>query len=189
VIRGRKAVLLDGGTPAPGNRALQRRRREIEQRWADGGLKRATLAEAPRWLGPQAEARLRWLGPELEQLGPVFSSFGRYLSTRLDFVSGADGQFLATLPDRAEPAPDTEVLERLRRELGVEGVASLVHLDAVPIDSRALFQTHRARLADGRWVLVRLARAGAHLDEDLAVLPDWRATSPASAGHFRRRAG
>lgn len=163
--------LTDPERPGPAPRALSRRRQEIARRWVEGGLLPADFDEAPRWREAQAQEKLAWLRQELERLGPVFSGFGLYLSTRLDFLAGREAWLLATLEDRAAPMPEAEVRERLRAGLGAAEAAGLAGLELEPADSRGLWQTHRASLADGRPVLVKLARTAVLDGEDLALLP------------------
>jgi len=133
-------------------------------------LRRASLASVPRWLDPQTQSRIRALPSELQSLGPLFCRFGRYLSTRLDHLSGDDCRDLAALPDHAEPLPQAEVRERLRSELG-KGTAALRQLEPAPAESLALSQTQRGWLDDGRFVSLKLARTDVLSGADLATLP------------------
>ena len=157
-------------TPPPARRELKRRRTEIESRLKAAGLRRASLAGVPRWLDPQTQSRIRALPAELRSLGPLFCRFGRYLSTRLDHISGADCRDLAALPDHAEPFPEAEIRGRLRSEFG-RGGAALRHIEAAPVESLALSQTQRGWLDDGRLVSLKLARTEVLSGADLAALP------------------
>jgi len=98
----------------------------------------------------------------------MFRRFGRYLSTRLDLLSGADCLELAGLPDRDEALSEAALRAQLRSE---RGVASLRHVDPAPVESRTLSQTHRAWLSDGRLVSLKLARLSAASRIDLGALP------------------
>jgi hypothetical protein len=155
-------------TPA---RGLRQRRQELERRLRAAGLKRASLSQVPRWLDPQTQARVKALRAELEALGPLFRCLGRYLSSRVDHLSGVDCRALATLPDRAEPMPPAAVLALLRSELGAAGSALFARLDAAPIESLVWSQSHRGWLSDGRAVCSKLSRTSVVSDPDLAVLP------------------
>jgi hypothetical protein len=123
-------------------------------------------------LDPQTQARVAGLRAELEALGPLFACFGRYLSTRLDHLSGADCRALATIPDQAEPMPPAAVLELLRSELGATGSALFPQLDSAPFESRVLSQSHRGWLSDGRAVALKVSRTSVLSDPDLELLPD-----------------
>jgi hypothetical protein len=148
---------------------LARRRKEIERRLNGAGLRRAHLGQAPRWLEPRVQARLKAFGQELPSLGPLFCLFGQYLGTRLDLLHGADARDLARRSDHADPLQESEIRSLLRDEIGRE--SETLRLESAPLESRALFQRHRAVLADGRRVLVKIARMSAQSRRDLAALP------------------
>lgn len=142
----------------------------MEDRLQGAGFLRLAVQQPPPWPDPERDGRVRRLRSELEGLGPVFARLGLYLATRLDLLPAEDCRTLAAIPDRTPPMPEPEVQERLRAELGGEGLAPLGQLDAAPVESRIMSQTHRARLVDGRLVAVRLARAGLLDEPDLGLL-------------------
>lgn len=148
------------------------RRKEVERRLSEAGLRRLSLDQAPRWLDPRVQDRLKGFRAELQAQGPVFRLFGRYLGTRLDLLQGSDARDLALLSDDAEAIPESEVRSLLRSEFGGQGAGAVVQLDREAMKSLALSQTHRGLLADGRRVRVKVARTSARSDRDLAVLPD-----------------
>ena len=133
---------------------VEQRRREIEQ-----CLAACDLVRLPhQWLqdeGPESEestvCRLRLA---LEDLGRVFSAFGLYLSSRVDLLSAEDCLELAAIEDRTAAAPTATVRELLSRELGRSPDEVYAGFEVEPLESRLLFQTHRARLHDGRAVVV-----------------------------------
>ncbi|HEX4963471.1 MAG TPA: AarF/UbiB family protein [Thermoanaerobaculia bacterium] len=129
--------------------------REVEE-----CLARWELLRRPRPLAgsPAAEPFGRRLGGALQELGPVFSAFGSYLASRIDLLNAADCLELTTFPCGVPPMPPREVLERIGGELGRPAETVLIALEPEPYESRLMVQAHRARLADGRPVLVRLAR-------------------------------
>src|SRR5712671_3004099 len=98
--------------------AIQNRRREIEQRLAACGL-----ARGPRrvFRGEDRvdaeEARGRKLRAALEDLGPIFSSFGLYLSARADLWPARDCLELAKISDRTVATPTHSVRSLLSREI------------------------------------------------------------------------
>lgn len=109
----------------------------------------------------------------LEALGPVFSAFGLYMASRVDLLRVHDRLELAAIADWAEATPDATVRELIARETGgsLEGVYSL--FEDAPCESRLLFQSHRARLSDGKTVIVKVVRPElqAYLECDLELLP------------------
>lgn len=143
-------------------------RREVEEVLARWGL-----LGRPRTLegSPVAEEPFgRRLRGALRELGPVFSAFGLYLASRVDLLAAADCLELSDLPEGAPPMPLAEFRERAGAALGRPADAALLSLEPEPMESRLLSQAHRARLADGRPVVLRLARpeavnaAGGDLD-------------------------
>ena len=163
-----------GASDDPAARELQelrRRRTEVERRLSEAGLRRESLDQAPRWLEPRVQARLRSFRLELQALGPLFRFFGRYLGTRLDLLHGSDARDLSLLSDDAEPISEGEVYRLLRTEFGPRGATPAVQLDGGAVESLALSQTHRGLLTNGRRVWVKVARTSAQSDRDLAVVP------------------
>src|SRR4051794_21908518 len=143
-------------------------RRAVEEALARWGLLgRPRLLESPPVAAEPFGRRLRGA---LQELGPVFSAFGLYLASRVDLLAAADCLELSTLPDGAPPMPLAEFRERVGAELGRPADAALLSLEPEPMESRLLTQAHRARLADGRPVVLRLVRpeaveaAGSDLD-------------------------
>lgn len=164
---------MSRGEARPEGRAFApaRRRRQVEAQLQRAGFASSAVLEPPPWPDPEHDLRVRRLRTELAGLGPVFARLGRYLSTRVEHLPAEDCRALAALPDRAEPMPEPEVSERLRAEFGGSGLASLAQLEAEPVESRLMSQTHHGRLADGRAVAVRLARSGLLADPDRVLLP------------------
>lgn len=99
----------------------------------------------------------------LQELGPVFAAFGRYLASRVDLLPCGLCQDLAAIPDRAAPAPPEHVHEIFNRELGASPDQAFQWFDPWPYESRLFWQSHFAHLA-GTEVVVRFARPD---------IPDW----------------
>lgn len=90
----------------------------------------------------------------LPELGPVFSGFARFLSSRADMVPAGLRSDLAAVPDRVNPAPMSEVREVV--EAGwrrpVEDVCWA--FDETPEETRFPIQTHRAWLTPTDGIMV-----------------------------------
>jgi ubiquinone biosynthesis protein len=112
---------------------------------------RETLA-APR------EARA--LADDVEKLGPTFIKLAQLLSTRPDIIPSAYAQSLARLQDDVEPVPFPEVEKILAEELGERLATAFSWIDATPLAAASIAQVHRATLADGREVVLKVQRPG-----------------------------
>jgi ubiquinone biosynthesis protein len=169
------------------------RRREVESRleacrvWKRRAAPSGEVEELP------VELPLL-LREALQSLGPVFSSFGLYLASRVDLLPPAVCRELGNLTDREEALPPAAVHALLREELTVP----LPDCEEEPFVSRAHVQLHRARLAGGEEAVVKLVRPDfeARLATDLDLLPllsgvypgggVWRAVLQDAITDFRR---
>ncbi len=132
--------------------AVKRRQLQIEQCLAEYGL-----AQPPGQplRDTSDEGRCRRLSAALVSLGPVFSSFGIYLSSRADLLSANNCLELAAIPDRAEASPINRVWSLIGREMGCPPTEIYAAFDEEPFESRLLFQSHRAQLRSGEAVTVK----------------------------------
>jgi ubiquinone biosynthesis protein len=161
----------------PGSR---QRRREVGRVLTEAGL----LGGPRRICPPVHDPFARRLRGALEDLGPTFTAFGLYLSSRADLLPAADCLELGALPDQAAPLPAAAVLEVVTAELGRPAAAVFADFDDRPRESRPLTQAHGARLVAGQAVVVRVVRPGveAAMATDLPHLED---LAPAFAGAGR----
>jgi len=108
----------------------------------------------------------------LVDLGPVYVKLGQLLSTRPDLLSGSYIDELSTLQDEVPAVPwtDIEVLIRQQLKRPLEEVFTTINPVAVAAGSIA--QTHRATLADGREVALKVQRPGIDLTvaQDIALI-------------------
>lgn len=118
-------------------------------------------------LEPQQRLRLAF-----EELGPTFVKLGQMLSTREDLLPPAWTDELGHLRSSVAPVPFDELLPVIERALGCAPNAVFTELEREPSGSASIAQVHRARLADGRPVVLKVRRPGivAKVEADLRIL-------------------
>jgi ubiquinone biosynthesis protein len=108
----------------------------------------------------------------LERSGGMFVKFGQIAATRTDLLPEAMTSELSQLHSSVGPMPPEDVSAVLNAELGEPQERAFAAFDPEPLAAASIGQAHRAKLHDGRAVIVKLQRLG--LDEvvrrDSAVL-------------------
>lgn len=141
----------------------RQRRREIEQ-----CLSSCSLGPEPRRFFREekphqgATPSVERLCKALESLGPVFSAFGRYLSTRVDLAPLQDCLALASLRESDSQMTTRRVHQVLQNDLGKAPEQIFLHFDSEPFESNLSFQSHNGRFPDGTPVTIKVT------DPDLA---------------------
>lgn len=101
----------------------------------------------------------------LESLGPTFVKLGQMLATRPDLVPMSLIHELRKLQDDV-PAFDFNAVERLvTTELGTDLAAAFLSVDMEPLAAASIAQVHRAQLATGEQVVLKVQRP--NLDETI----------------------
>jgi ABC1 atypical kinase-like domain len=153
---------------------LKHRREQVLECLTAFGLTRGPhrIVQAGRTWDGEASLGLK-LRLAFGQLGPIFSSFGRYLATRVDLLTAADSVELEAIPDEAASMPYTHVAQLMRSSIGCAPEEIFLSFESEPFESRLLHQLHHARLHQNVMpVVVKLVRpeTAARLPCDLEVL-------------------
>ncbi|MEM1107563.1 MAG: AarF/UbiB family protein [Planctomycetota bacterium] len=117
-----------------------------------------------------APERLRLL---VEELGPTFIKAGQVLSTRPDLIPPEFASEFKKLQAAVPPAPwdgddpDKHVHAALRRELGDRLDTAFQSVDPEPLAAASMAQVHRATLADGTDIVLKVLRPG--IDDVIAA--------------------
>jgi ubiquinone biosynthesis protein len=120
--------------------------------------------------GDPTSTRLR---EALEEQGPLFGAFGQYLSSRVDLLPLRDCLELGKLRLSVGTTPLERVGNTLTAELGAPVDELFSAFDELPLRTTLLHQWHRADLADGEPVIVKLIRPDSveRIHSDLKTLP------------------
>jgi ubiquinone biosynthesis protein len=141
------------------------------------GIHRA-LDEAGHALGwdPEPEMAAKPL-PErlrlaLEQLGPAFVKLGQVLASRVDLLGPEWIASLDHLHDQASPLAFAALEPQLLADLGGPVATAFASFDVAPAAAGSVAQVHRASLADGAEVAVKIRRPGveASIEADVLLL-------------------
>ena len=108
----------------------------------------------------------------LEELGPTFAKLGQILSTRPDLLPSEFIEELATLQDHVPALTEEQVVAVMEQELGVPWEDVFETIEPQPLAAGTIAEVHRAMLASGDPVVVKIQRPEAKdlIEQDLALL-------------------
>lgn len=116
-----------------------------------------------------AQVRLRMV---LEELGPTFVKLGQLLSTRPDLIPPEWAEEFKKLQDNCKQVPFSEIYDVL--DLEFPGRLSLLYsyIEEEPLAAASIAQVHRATMADGTDVVLKVLRPGARalIEEDMDLV-------------------
>lgn len=96
----------------------------------------------------------------MEELGPTFVKLGQLLSTRPDFIAPEYLAELARLQDKVPSFSYAEVVDIFLEESGTSPEELFATFEREPLAAASIGQVHRATLADGSEVVVKVQRPG-----------------------------
>jgi ubiquinone biosynthesis protein len=130
----------------------------------------------------------RNLRAALEEAGGMFVKLGQVLSTRADLLPPDVIAELSRLQDHVAPADPASIEALLTAELGAPPRRVFASFDPVPLAAASIGQAHRARLATGELVIVKVQRPDvrALVERDLDILLRMARGLEARAGWARQ---
>lgn len=111
-------------------------------------------------LEPDVKARAEAFAQRLKEMGPTYIKFGQLLSTRPDIVPPEYITSLEALQDQIEAFSYGEVESIVEAELKAKLSRIYIEFETTPIAAASIGQVHRAKLRDGREVVVKVQRPG-----------------------------
>ncbi|WP_342799608.1 AarF/ABC1/UbiB kinase family protein [Hyella patelloides] len=106
------------------------------------------------------KAQAVWIKESLLDLGPTFIKAGQLFSTRADLFSAEYVTELSKLQDRVPAFSYEQVSAIIEDELGRPVEKLFQKFDPIPLAAASLGQVHKAQLANGDEVVVKIQRPG-----------------------------
>lgn len=135
---------------------------DLVQRWGIAGI----LQRAGRAIHLQAAERLeprttpQRMRMALEDLGPTYVKLGQLLAGRSDLLPLEWTEELTRLQEEVREVPWADVHAQLCEDLGRPPEEVFAAVDCKPLAAASIAQVHRARLAEGREVVLKVRRPG-----------------------------
>jgi ubiquinone biosynthesis protein len=165
------STVIRSTEPAPSEPRLMARGAQIAAVMSKHGLKEL-FGRSDELGAAGRRGQAKRLRAALEELGPTYSKLGQVLSTRPDLLPAEYIEELATLQDHVAPMTEEEVVQVTEQELGVPWEDVFDSIDPKPLAAGTIAQVHRATLASGDRVVVKVQRPTARetIEQDLALL-------------------
>jgi ubiquinone biosynthesis protein len=127
------------------------------------------LARMEAWISQPAPVRVRHA---LEEMGPCFVKLGQVLATRVDLFPPEWIAEFSRLQNAVPAVPFEALCGEMEATLGCTPSSAFLAIDSTPLAAASIAQVHRARLHDGREVVVKVRRPGIRrvVEADLRLL-------------------
>jgi ubiquinone biosynthesis protein len=124
----------------------------------------------------------------LEALGPTFVKLGQILATRGDLLSPEWISELEQLHSRAPTLPFEDLRSAVEEALGQPPETAFACFNPQPLAAASMAQVHRATLADGRQVVLKIRRPGIRprMEADLRLIAHLASIVEAASAEARR---
>ncbi|MBF6024835.1 ABC1 kinase family protein [Lysobacter niastensis] len=108
----------------------------------------------------------------LEDMGPCFVKLGQVLATRVDLFAPEWIAEFSRLQNAVPAVPFEALCVEMREALGTNLEDAFLSIEPVPLAAASIAQVHRARLHDGRQVVIKVRRPGIRrlVEADLRLL-------------------
>ncbi|GAA3268744.1 hypothetical protein GCM10020258_40520 [Sphingomonas yabuuchiae] len=124
----------------------------------------------------------------MEALGPVWVKLGQILATRADLLPPEWIAELEQLHSAAPRLPFADLREQVEAALGEPPETAFARFDPEPLAAASIAQVHRAALADGTEVVLKIRRPGIRpvMEADLRLLTQFAVMVEATNAEARR---
>ncbi|MBB6190184.1 ubiquinone biosynthesis protein [Sphingobium wenxiniae] len=124
----------------------------------------------------------------LEALGPTFVKLGQILATRGDLLPPEWIAEFERLHSQAPTLPFEDLRPAVEEALGQPPESAFASFDPEPIAAASMAQVHRATLADGRPVVLKIRRPGIRprMEADLRLIAQLAALAERASAETRR---
>lgn len=108
----------------------------------------------------------------LEEMGPCFVKLGQVLAGRVDLLPPDWIAELSALQNAVPPVAFESIWNEIRVALGVEPESAFLSIEPIALAAASIAQVHRARLPNGREVVIKVRRPGIRplIEADLRLL-------------------
>lgn len=156
--------------------------------WAAAALLARAAWERFRGIPPTASELPLRLRATLERLGPTFVKLGQAMSLRRDLLPDPYLAALRDLQDHVGPFPPADARREIEHGLGRSIDELFTVFEVEPMAAASIAQVHRARLSDGRAVIVKVRRPGirAQIERDMRALRGLGSLASALAPRIQR---